>query len=75
MRKHDVALMIVCAVAVGGVSAAEYVWDGGAGDGKWSSAANWNPDGVPGKDDTVRFTSASGSSTVDADFAGQVNTV
>ena len=69
------ALAAAAVVGVGAAFAAEYVWDGGAGDGKWSSAANWNPDGMPGLDDTVRFTSTSGSSTVDADFGGQVKTV
>jgi hypothetical protein len=31
-------------------------WDGGAGDGLWSSATNWNPDQVPGAGDDVIIT-------------------
>ena len=70
ITKVAVALSVInCAVAA---FAAEYVWDGGAGDGKWSSAANWNPDGVPGKDDDVVFNASSGSATVDEGFGGEV---
>jgi hypothetical protein len=29
------------------------LWDGGAGTSSWHDAANWNPDGVPGRDDDV----------------------
>jgi hypothetical protein len=28
-------------------------WDGGGSDDSWNTAANWNPDGVPGADDYV----------------------
>ena len=61
----------------------DFVWDGGgtdgtcggsAGDGnKWSCAANWSNDTVPGASDTAKFTNLSSkASTVDAGFAGQV---
>ena len=68
-------IVLAAGFAAFGVSAAfavEYVWDGGEGDGKWSSAANWNPDGVPGKDDDVVFNASSGSATVDEGFGGEV---
>ncbi|MCI0659331.1 MAG: hypothetical protein L0170_19940, partial [Acidobacteria bacterium] len=28
-------------------------WTGGAGDGKWETAGNWNPPGEPGPNDDV----------------------
>ena len=34
--------MLICETAM-----AQRRWDGGAGDGRWISAANWFPDGVP----------------------------
>ncbi|MEM7129936.1 MAG: LamG-like jellyroll fold domain-containing protein [Chloroflexota bacterium] len=45
-----------------------YVWDGGAGDTNWSSAANWSPNGVPTAVDSVRFgNSTSGQILLDVD--------
>ncbi len=32
-------------------------WDGGANTTNWSDSSNWNPDGVPGINDVVSFTS------------------
>ncbi|MFN0051311.1 MAG: hypothetical protein ACKV0T_03920 [Planctomycetales bacterium] len=32
---------------------ASVTWDGGAGDGLWTSAANWSGDGVPGSSDDL----------------------
>jgi hypothetical protein len=32
-------------------------WDGGANTTNWSDSTNWNPDGVPGINDNVSFTS------------------
>jgi hypothetical protein len=32
---------------------AQKKWDGGAGDGQWSSAANWYPDGLPSATEDV----------------------
>lgn len=40
------------------------VWDGGATDNAWSSAPNWNPDGVPGAEDSEVFNLPAGGSTV-----------
>ncbi len=36
-------------------AARSYVWTGGGGDGKWETCANWKPDGVPGRLDTVKL--------------------
>ena len=51
-----VAVVMMVTVGVGIVeTATAYVWDGGAGAGFrfWNSAANWNPDGVPGPGDSA----------------------
>ncbi|MHC4671994.1 MAG: hypothetical protein ACYTBZ_05865 [Planctomycetota bacterium] len=49
-RKFIGLLAVVLILAfVGTASAKDYVWDGGGGDGRWGTQANWNPDGYPGK--------------------------
>ena len=56
-----VALALIaaaCSLASAPVRAASVSWDGGAGDGNWYSAANWNPDGVPGALDDVLIASS-----------------
>ncbi len=49
---------------------AGYYWDGGGSTSKWSEAANWTGDVVPGADDIVYLdnTYASGGYTVDFDL-------
>ncbi len=44
-------------------------WDGGAGDGLWSSAANWDPDGLPAIGDTVAI---SNGDTVEWNTSGNL---
>jgi len=46
MKKYMGMLMIL-GLGIGVAQAADYIWDDGAGDHLWSSAANWDPDGVP----------------------------
>ena len=42
-------------------------WDGAAGTGSWSTAANWLDDTVPGSAETIRFTGATPTAiTLDA---------
>ncbi|MFQ3670824.1 MAG: autotransporter domain-containing protein, partial [Verrucomicrobiia bacterium] len=41
-----------------------YTWDGGAGTGNWTDAANWNPDIVPIPGDALIFTGST-QTTVD----------
>jgi hypothetical protein len=36
-------------------SAATYTWDGGGSDSNWSTAENWNPNGVPASTGAVLF--------------------
>src|SRR5438067_4020223 len=44
-------LVLILSVAGAGFSqtsfGAAFTWDGGGGNGNWSTAANWNPDGAP----------------------------
>lgn len=37
-------------------SAATITWDGGAGDGMWSTQGNWDTDGLPTEFDIAKFT-------------------
>jgi len=69
-----VALVLLIAADA---SAATRTWDGGCGaDTKWSCAANWSENTVPGGADTATFnTTSTGNSTVDAGFAGVVGGV
>ena len=48
--------------------AATFVWDGGA-TGNWKTAANWDPDGSPGTDDTATI---GATSTVTFDGGGNL---
>lgn len=74
MKVQNVLAVALCA-SLGFSSAASetYYWCGGA-DQKWSTAANWSPQGTPGATDTVVFNAQSGAGAVyvDADFAGTV---
>jgi hypothetical protein len=55
--------------AVGEIMSVARTWDGGGGDGKWTTTTNWNPDGVPGAFDDVSLdnTSVTGSYVVTLD--------
>ena len=49
---------LVAAIGVGCVGlrvavTATFIWDGGGADNNWSTAANWNPDGMPDNDGTA----------------------
>lgn len=59
------AALLLC---VGGLFAAERVWNGMAADGKFSSAQNWEGGILPNSGDTLRFTNISG--TLENDLAG-----
>ncbi|MDP9468964.1 MAG: autotransporter adhesin family protein, partial [Chloroflexota bacterium] len=62
-------ILIGCAVLAASLASAPNVqgatrtWDGGGGDGLWSTAANWTADTVPIAGDTVTF---NGTSTTSA---------
>ena len=49
--------------------AGSVAWDGGGADEKWSTAANWSGDSVPGVNDHVVFDSTSGKdATIDGNI-------
>ncbi len=48
--------------------AASATWDGGAGDGLWSSAANWSGDVLPTASSIVTISGAGVNATLDTDF-------
>ena len=49
-------------------------WDNGGSDNKWSTAANWNPDGVPTSADSVVFNSSQ-TANCNLDAAGTVKAI
>ena len=59
---------------LGAVSVSDtFRWTGKAGDGKWSSAANWDQDRVPSTNARVIFDATSSQdSSVDPDFGGKI---
>lgn len=59
------AVSALLTISIGTASAAVKTWDGSAGDGKFSTAANWSGDSVPIATDTLNFnTSALSASEV-----------
>lgn len=57
-------------------AAATRTWDGGGADNNWSSCANWSGDTCPGNlDDTVFNGTSTKASSVDAGFAGTVQSL
>lgn len=50
-------------------------WDGGGGDGLWSTAANWNNDTLPVAGDDIVFDGTSGSANATWDSAFAVDTI
>ena len=68
LSKRLVLGCILLFAVVFGSWGANRSWDDGAGDGKWSSPANWNGDILPAADDSVTI-GGGYSVTVDADTA------
>lgn len=50
-------------------------WTGAAGDGKWSTAKNWDSEKAPGDETDVIFDSGTGDSVIDADFYGKIKSL
>ena len=77
LMRVAVAGALLSLLVAADASAATRTWDGGCGaDTKWSCAANWSENTVPGAADTATFNAtATGNSTVDASFAGTVGSV
>lgn len=89
IKKSRLNLLFAAAVACAAVAptlAESKVWSGGAGDGLWSSTANWTPPGQPAADDGVTFNNegstdvsmvlgGSATSTVDQAATGTIKTL
>src|SRR5438552_18673379 len=57
-RQRAMRLIAVAGVVAGWSSYSHAVtrtWDDGGGDAHWSTANNWNPNGVPGSGDPLLF--------------------
>ncbi len=78
--KRLCVLMMLCGLLFvgtqGTLHAATKTWDGGGGDGLWTTAANWNNDTLPvsGDDVTLDNSAVSGNYTVTLN-AGSAQTV
>lgn len=48
-----ISAIILVLMGLAGILHAAVTWDGGAGNSAWSSANNWNPNGVPTSTDDV----------------------
>ena len=57
MKTHFTRLCLFLLTALANAHAAN-VWDGGAGDGLYSSATNWDNNALPGFSGTVTFPAA-----------------
>lgn len=75
--RHIVLLSVAAGCCAAAFGATSYTWTGAGVDAKWSNADNWSPSGVPTKYDNVTFdgTATHPDSTIDEDFAGQVNSM
>ena len=50
---HPALAFLALMLAAGSAFGATKTWDGGGGNGNWSTAANWNADGLPTSSDAV----------------------
>jgi hypothetical protein len=53
VRPFAIPTLFSALLAAAPAGAATKTWDGGGGNTSWNTAANWNPDGVPGASDDV----------------------
>ena len=60
------AFLMVGSLLTASALAADCTWTGGAGDGKWSSAANWEGGVIPGAGD-IAWLSGSNTATINND--------
>src|SRR5690606_13743480 len=56
-------------ISVSAAGETEHTWDGSAGDGKMSTAANWSTNEVPDTDDVVKFPAGVSETFIDADIS------
>ncbi|MFC2009846.1 PKD domain-containing protein [Chloroflexota bacterium] len=63
-----VALIFGLGIDVMPVQAASVSWDGGGGDGLWSTAANWSGDTLPQSEDAILISGSAGEVVLDTDF-------
>ena len=71
MQIKCVCLLAAAVLGVGASLAATVTWTGTAGDGLWTTDANWDGDVRPGAGDDALFT-ASATLAVPTDFTGMV---
>ena len=67
VRGAGFGLVLLCLSAASGHAAGVITWDNGGAGNAWSTAANWNPDAVPGAGDNVVIGSGS-----EVDLSGTV---
>ena len=62
-------LPLLCLLAAGCLNAIDVHWDGGGGDARWATSANWSGDTAPTAGDTVWFDAAGMPSAVQLDMS------
>ena len=75
--KNTLSSLIIVLALLGGIDmarSATLAWTNTAG-GNWSVAANWDPNQVPGSNDTAQINSAAGTYTVTVDVNATVNSL
>ncbi len=70
---HLISFVLLLAFA-GSASAATIEWDNGGEGPLWNVAENWEPDGVPGAGDTVRFYLEDANAVIDSTVNAECTT-
>jgi hypothetical protein len=69
VKKVTFAALTWSVLTVNALSGADCVWTGDAGDGKWSTAGNWQDDKTPSTGDKVVLT---GAGTVNSEINNDI---
>ncbi len=68
--------LVLVLVLTGNTPAAEtFIWDNGGEGELWNMPENWDPDGIPGSEDTARINIPDGNCVIDSSVAAECSTV
>ncbi len=68
--------LVLVLVLTGNTPAAEtFIWDNGGEGELWNVPENWDPDGIPGSEDTARINIPDGNCVIDSSVAAECSTV
>ncbi len=67
---------ILVLVLAGNIHAAEtFIWDNGGEGSLWNVPENWDPDGIPGSEDTARLNTPDANCVIDSSVVAECSTV